>query len=48
MTEITALQRLEQWFAARCNGDWEHASGVTIETLDNPGWRLWVDLTGTG
>jgi hypothetical protein len=48
MTKITALQRLEQWFAAQCDGDWEHASGVTIDTLDNPGWRSSVDLAGTG
>jgi hypothetical protein len=26
---------------------WEHRYGVKIETLDNPGWRLAVDLAHT-
>ncbi len=41
------LDDLQRWYAAQCNGDWEHTYGVTIETLDNPGWRLRVDLVGT-
>jgi Immunity protein 53 len=32
----------------QCNGDWEHQYGVCIETLDNPGWIVKVDLEGTG
>jgi Immunity protein 53 len=43
----TALERLEDWYLCRCNGDWEHGFGVTIETLDNPGWSLSVDLVGS-
>jgi len=31
----------------QCDGDWEHTYGVTIDTLDNPGWRLKIDLSGT-
>lgn len=34
------LGRLERWYAAQCNGDWEHTYGITIETLDNPGWTF--------
>jgi len=41
------LAWLQQWYLSHCNGDWEHEYGVTIETLDNPGWHLKVDLTGT-
>jgi hypothetical protein len=26
---------------------WEHQYGVEIGTLDNPGWRLKIDLEGT-
>ena len=26
---------------------WESDRGITVETLDNPGWRVVVDLTGT-
>ena len=45
MTEGISL--LENWYVARCNGDWEHQWGVTIGTLDNPGWTLVIDLNQT-
>ena len=35
---------LQAWFATQCNGDWEHGQGITIETLDNPGWQVRIDL----
>lgn len=38
---------LATWYSSRCDGDWEHQYGVRIETLDNPGWALDVDLTGS-
>ena len=41
------LTWLQAWYATQCNGDWEHGYGVRIETLDNPGWGLRVDLGGT-
>lgn len=41
------LERLERWYAAQCNGDWEHTYGITIETLDNPGWTFKVELRDT-
>jgi hypothetical protein len=41
------LSRLQKWYHQQCDGDWEHGYGINIETLDNPGWRLLVDLTGT-
>ena len=44
---MSTLARLEAWYRRQCNGDWEHLYGVTIETLDNPGWSVTVDLTGT-
>ena len=44
---VDDLQWIEQWYAAQCDGDWEHQLGVKIETLDNPGWLLTVDLLGT-
>src|SRR5262245_61783535 len=44
-TNVSA--RLERWFTSCCDGDWEHAGGVQIESLDNPGWSLKVDLHGT-
>jgi hypothetical protein len=42
------LEWLERWYQEQCDGEWEHAHGVTIETLDNPGWLVQVDLQGKG
>ncbi len=44
---MTDLEWLSEWFEQQCDGDWEHEFGVTIGTLDNPGWSLRVDLVGT-
>ena len=44
MDELTAIQ---DWYLEQCNGDWEHQSGVHIETLDNPGWTVRIDLADT-
>jgi Immunity protein 53 len=41
------LDRLQDWYERHCNGEWEHRYGVIIETLDNPGWRLRVELSDT-
>ena len=41
------LSELQDWYAAHCDGEWEHRCGVRIETLDNPGWQITIDLTGT-
>lgn len=38
---------LQEWYRAQCDGRWEHDHGISIESLDNPGWRLRVDLEGT-
>jgi hypothetical protein len=44
---VTLLHRLQNWYLQECNGDWEHSYGVKIETLDNPGWLVTIDLTET-
>ena len=38
---------LEQWYLQQCDGEWEHSFGVTIGTLDNPGWTVRINLQGT-
>jgi len=42
-----ALARLQRWYSSRCDGDWEHRLGVRIETLDNPGWIVKIELKDT-
>ena len=41
------LSDLHRWYAAQCDGDWEHTFGVRIGTLDNPGWTVEIDLFDT-
>jgi hypothetical protein len=41
------IEQIQVWYAAQCDGDWEHQYGVSIETLDNPGWSVTIDLSGT-
>lgn len=44
---MDALQELQNWYLSQCDGDWEHCNGVSIDTLDNPGWTVTVDLAKT-
>ncbi len=41
------LAWLQEWYFAHCNGDWEHTEGISIGTLDNPGWKLDINLADT-
>lgn len=43
----TPLECVEDWYAAQCDGDWEHSYGLKIETTDNPGWYVEIDLLET-
>ena len=38
------LAALEAWYAAHCDGEWEHGYGVSIDTIDNPGWEVLIDI----
>ncbi len=44
---IDMIDWLQNWYHAQCNGNWEHDYGVRIETLDNPGWSIEIDLVNT-
>lgn len=41
------LNWLMDWYESNCDGFWEHMYGVKIDTLDNPGWAIQIDLTDT-
>ena len=41
------LEWLEEFYSSQCDGQWEHGTGFTIATLDNPGWSIDFDLEGT-
>jgi hypothetical protein len=38
---------LMQWYTRQCDGEWEHHRGISIESTDNPGWWVKIDLEGT-
>ncbi len=38
---------LQNWYENQCDLDWEHDYGIRIETLDNPGWSIEIDLVDT-
>jgi len=44
---MNPVQFLQSWYQLQTNGEWERSRGVTIETLDTPGWMVTVDLAGT-
>jgi hypothetical protein len=44
---MSTLARLQAWYTHQCNGEWEHASGISIQSCDNPGWWVKIDLAGT-
>jgi len=41
------LAWLQIWYADQCDGEWEHAYGISIGTLDNPVWKLEINLLKT-
>ena len=41
------LSKLIAWYLSHCDGEWEHGYGVSLTSLDNPGWLLKVNLIGT-
>lgn len=41
------LKFLTDWFVQRCDGEWEHDTGIRIATLDNPGWAIDIRIAET-
>ena len=41
------IKKLQNWYQLNCNGTWEHNNGISIHTLDNPGWSISLNLAGT-
>lgn len=42
---MNLIDRLQQWYADQCDGDWEHGSGFSISPIDNPGWLIRLRLS---
>lgn len=41
------ISRLCEWYERQCADGWHEDHGVKIDTLDNPGWSMKIDLEGT-
>jgi Immunity protein 53 len=35
---------IENWYVSQCDSDWEHECGIKINTIDNPGWEIKIDI----
>jgi hypothetical protein len=44
---MNELSEIQDWYFSNCDKDWEHQYGIKIETLDNPGWTINIDLDET-
>ena len=44
---MTIIDWLQTWYQEECDGTWEHTYGIRIDTLDNPGWHVQIDLAQT-
>ena len=38
---------LQEWYSQQCDEDWEHQYGISIDTLDNPGWHVRISIRET-
>jgi hypothetical protein len=47
MADSDLLAKLCEWYAEQCDGEWEHGGRIDISTVDNPGWRVKINLRET-
>ena len=44
---MNIIKWLAEWYISNCDGDWEHCYGMSIGTMDNPGWGVVIELHET-
>lgn len=44
---MSTIADLQAWYQSQCNEAWEHHYGIKIDTCDNPGWWVKIDLRDT-
>lgn len=44
---MSILTEIQDWYASNCDSQWEEECGIRIDTLDNPGWSVTIDLFET-
>jgi hypothetical protein len=48
MSNTNPLSNLAKWYESHCDGKWEHAHRIKIQTIDNPGFSVEINLIDTG
>jgi len=38
------IKWLQDWYSSNCDGEWEHENIIKIQSLDNPGWLLEIEI----
>lgn len=38
------LDWIQKWYISNCDGDWEHENIIKIQTIDNPGFVVDINL----
>lgn len=44
---MDVLEWLGKWYQKQCDGVWEDDHGIDIQTMNNPGWQVRIELHGT-
>lgn len=47
MPPTDTITWLQDFLTEHSNGDWEHQYGISVASLDNPGWDVRIDLSDT-
>ena len=42
-----SFSKLLKWYHNHCDGDWEHGKGIHIDSIDNPGWSITINVEDT-
>lgn len=41
------LTWLQEWYIARCDGEWEFREGIKLLSVSNPGWSVEINVSDT-
>jgi hypothetical protein len=41
------LAWLQEWYLARCDGEWEFREGIKLLSVSNPGWSVEINVSDT-
>jgi hypothetical protein len=45
--KVSILGWIEKWYKSNCDSGRAHNYGIKVESIDNPGWYIKIDLADT-